>query len=70
MPVPQKETLANMFETDYSAVSDEESERKLSVLSTIFNLACVQPQDYLSLRIGREKLVRSRGFPPKTGERL
>ena len=22
------------------------------------------------LRIGREKLVRSRGFPPKTGERL
>jgi hypothetical protein len=30
-------------------------------------LACVQPQDYLSLRIGREKLVRSRGFPLKPG---
>ena len=37
MPVPHKETLANVFETDYSAVSDEESDRKLSVLSTIFN---------------------------------
>ena len=36
MPAPQKEILANVFETNHPGVSDKELDRKLSVLRTVF----------------------------------
>ncbi len=36
MPAPQKEILANVFETNHPAVSDKELDRKLPVLRTVF----------------------------------
>ena len=36
MPAPQKEILANVFETNHPDVSDKELDRKLSILRTVF----------------------------------